>query len=101
MKTTLSGLPASLPETAPAPNDDLNDCWILPDSEREVAQFVRPVHLAYQHAVCGLATVMARPIAETFAADPAFYTHTVCSHCRKRLAVREFVWSADGLPLGT
>lgn len=99
MKATLSGLPASLPETAPAPNDDLHDCWILPDSERDI--FVRPVHLAYRHAICGLATVMARPIAETFAANPTFYTHTVCSHCRKRLAVTEFVWFEDGLPLGT
>jgi hypothetical protein len=53
---------------------------------------------------CGQVTTMARPLAETYAADPKFYSGTFCSHCRQHLPVGEngvFVWTGTDELVGT
>lgn len=70
---------------------------VLSDEER-ARGFVRPVRSAYIHEVCGTVTTMGRAIAETYAADPIFYSGTFCAHCGGHFPVGfegEFVWD-DG-----
>jgi hypothetical protein len=104
-KTTLSGRPPALPDSAPAPQylDDTGlygDYWVL-DAATRARGFVRPVRHVYRHDRCGLTTRMAPAIAETFAADPKFYEVTFCSHCRVHDPVGAFHWPDDGSAVGT
>lgn len=73
---------------------------VLPDLMRAHG-LVRPLRTAYRHMICGLTTAMAHPIAETFACDPTFYTHTFCTHCLRHLPVAEFHWSHSDVPVGS
>lgn len=70
----------------------------LPDAERAP---VRPVRDAYRHTVCGTVTYMNRKLAETYATQPSYYTHTYCVGCRDHLPVGQFVWDDGGEPLGS
>lgn len=70
--------------------------------------FVRPVRRSYRHLVCGALTTMGQTIAETYAANPAFYGATYCCTCQQHCAVGadgEFVWverdGSDGAKVGT
>ena len=49
---------------------------------------------------CGVATSMARSIAETYAKDPKFYGSTYCQGCKTHLPVAEFKWN-DGSVVGS
>jgi hypothetical protein len=49
---------------------------------------------------CGAETTMARPIAETYARNPAFYGGTYCVGCSKHLSLAEFRW-LDGSVVGS
>jgi hypothetical protein len=73
-------------------------------SEQERAEgFIRPVRRTYIHLVCGTATTMSRPIAETYARRPGFYGATYCMRCCRHLPVGEageFVWE-DGTKVGS
>lgn len=73
-------------------------------SEQERARgFIRPLRLSYIHEICGQATTMARAIAETYAANPAYYGSTYCATCRLHRPVGpdgEFHWY-DGQKVGT
>lgn len=80
---------------------------VLSDAER-ARGFVRPVRDAYRHLTCGHITTMSRPLAETYARDPAFYSGTFCSTCRKHFPVGadgEFTWyemdGTEGPKVGT
>ncbi len=44
---------------------------------------------------CGVQTVMAEKIAETYARNPSFYGATYCMGCQKHLPVKEFMWDDD------
>lgn len=53
---------------------------------------------------CGTVTTMGRAIAETYARNPSYYGATFCCGCHKHLPVGphgEFVWEADGTPVGS
>lgn len=63
-------------------------------------EFVRPIRRSYVHTLCGTATCMSDAIAETYARNPTFYTHTFCVKCRNYFLVREFEWD-DGSPVGS
>lgn len=85
-----------------------NKCYlILPDGDRK--ELVLPVRTTYRHLKCGTNTTMGRPIAETYAANPAFYGRTFCVHCGTHLPVGaygEFVWAdcdreGEGTLVGT
>lgn len=88
---------------------------VLPAAERN-GTMNRPYRTAYRHIgqrwvsdpgrqqaamTCNAVTTMARPIAETFAANPSFYGATYCSACHSHLPLREFVWEEDGTVVGS
>lgn len=76
---------------------------VLSDAERAKG-FVRPVRTKYIHTKCGVETVMAQSLAETYARQPDFYSGTFCVSCRGHFPVGEdgeFVWSTPAqAPLG-
>lgn len=76
---------------------------ILSEEERALG-FVRPVRYAYVHETCGAVTSMHQGIAESYARNPAFYTHTFCVACRSHFPVGadgEFVWKDTTEKVGT
>ena len=80
---------------------------VLSEAERKRG-FVRPFRDAYRHLKCGCITTMSRPLAETYARDPAFYSGTFCSTCRAHFPVGadgEFTWyemdGKEGPKVGT
>ena len=94
-KVTLSGRPAEQEGPAPAPIDEATgqhkDYWILSDEDRAKG-FVRPIRRTYTHIKCGTNTSMGIKLAETYAVDPKFYSHTFCCACSDHLPVDEFTW---------
>lgn len=62
--------------------------------------FVRPYRDCYRHIVCDTVTTMSRALSETYAREPSFYSGTFCTGCNVHLPVAEFVWVADGQPVG-
>lgn len=50
---------------------------------------------------CGSVTTMGRALSETYARQPSFYGATFCVRCNKHLPVAEFVWTADGMVVGS
>jgi len=80
---------------------------VLSEAERKRG-FVRPFRDAYRHQKCGAITTMSRPLAETYARDPGFYSGTFCSTCRAHFPVGaegEFTWyemdGREGPKVGT
>lgn len=73
---------------------------VLCEDERKKG-YVRPYRDRYKHSTCGAVTTMGRSLSETYARDPAFYSHTFCVTCNKHLPVSEFVWTADDQPVGS
>lgn len=73
---------------------------VLCEEERQKG-FVRPYRNSYRHAKCGTVTTMGRALSETYARDPKFYSHTFCVRCDRHLPLAEFVWTADGQPVGS
>lgn len=95
-KRTLSGK-APVHVDAPAPDMTLTedgthkDYWVLSEEEREKG-FIRPYRESYIHNSCGSITRMGIAIAETYATDNTFYTHTFCCCCAGHFPVSEFTW---------
>jgi hypothetical protein len=80
---------------------------VLSEDERKRG-FIRPFRDAYRHLKCGKITTMSRPLAETYARDPEFYSGTFCSTCRTHFPVGadgEFTWyemdGTEGPKVGT
>jgi len=103
-KVTLSGKPPEQDGPAPGPIDlatgQHKDYWILSDEERSKG-FVRPVRRTYKHAKCGTNTSMGVKLAETYAVDPKFYSHTFCCSCSDHLPVSEFTWDGTDEKVGS
>jgi len=99
-----------------------HDGYIVLCPDERAKGFVRPYRDAYKHVGrlddivndagdvvlkdhrlggCGSVTTMGRALSETYARDPTFYGATFCVHCNKHLPVAEFVWTADGLQVGS
>ncbi len=89
-------------EDGPVPQ---NDVYLVLSEEERKKGFLRPVHRSYRHLVCGSITTMGRELAETYAREPHFYSHTSCVSCSRHLPVGEngeFVWAyAPGVKVGT
>jgi hypothetical protein len=85
-------------DTQPAPQAEVY--LVLSDQDRAKG-FIRPVRRSYVHTTCGTLTTMGQALAETWAADPAFYGATYCVNCGMHRPVAEFTWDADGSALGT
>lgn len=76
---------------------------VLSESERSKG-FTRPYRDAYRHIKCGAVTTMGHALSETYARDPHFYSGTFCCACGTHFPVGEdgeFVWTSDGLKVGT
>lgn len=79
---------------------------VLSEAERAKG-FVRPVRRSYVHDKCGGLTTMGQALAETYAADPHFYSGTFCCHCRAHFPVGEadmggeFVWAGTTERVGS
>jgi hypothetical protein len=84
------------------PETGMQHCYlILPDGQRQ--NLVRPLRLSYVHQTCDSVTTMARPIAETYAANPHFYGATMCVACKAHFPVGEhgeFTWVENGQDTG-
>ena len=78
-----------------------HDGYIVLCPDERAKGFVRPFRDRYKHTVCGGVTSMGRALSETYARQPSFYSHTFCVNCNRHLPVAEFVWTADGLPVGS
>jgi hypothetical protein len=98
-----------------------HDGYIVLCPDERAKGFVRPYRDAYKHVGrelalvddagkdshapriggCGSVTSMGRALSETYARDPSFYGATFCCGCNKHLPVSEFVWTADGAPVGS
>jgi hypothetical protein len=75
--------------------------YVVLSQEERAKGFVRPVRRSYVHKQCGTVTKMALSIAETYARDPKFYSHTFCVGCRTHLPVGEFLWDETDIPIGS
>lgn len=87
-------------DTEPAPQAE---AYLVLSQEERDKGFVRPVRRTYIHEICGTATTMSLPLAETYAAKPSFYGATYCATCGRHLPVGpngQFVWE-DGSKVGT
>lgn len=88
--------------------DGMQKGYIVLSAEERARGFVRPVRDAYRHLKCGAITTMSRPLAETYARDPNFYSGTFCSTCRSHFPIGadgEFTWyendGSEGQKVGT
>lgn len=82
----------------------MQKAYVVLSAEERTKGFVRPVRRAYLHRTCGTVTTMGQAIAETYAREPAFYSGTMCVHCRAHFPVGEdgeFVWLDDGTKVGS
>lgn len=78
-----------------------NEVYLVLSEEERAKGFVRPYRDTYVHTVCGTATKMGRPIAETYAVKPWYYGSTWCIKCCHHLPVGEFVWEGTEEILGS
>lgn len=69
-----------------------NKVYLVLSEEERGKGYVRPLRKSYIHERCGTMTSMGFKIAETYARNPTFYSHTFCVHCKEHLPVEEFVW---------
>ncbi len=78
---------------------------VLPDENRKKEHFIRPLRKSYMHNKCGTVTTMGESIAETYAANPRYYSSTWCSSCKGYFPVGdqgEFIWDdGSGQKVGT
>lgn len=78
--------------------------YVVLSEEERAKGFVRPVRRSYRHLKCGGVTTMGQALAETYAADPYFYSGTFCSTCGSHFPVGEdgqFVWEGTDVKVGT
>lgn len=105
-RTTTDGRPpapglerAAAPQPV-GPDGQHGAYWVLSEEERKKGH-VRPYRDAYRHNKCSTVTKMGTALSETYARDPNFYTSTFCCSCAAHFPVAEFVWTADGLAVGS
>lgn len=88
-RTLTDGSPVTPDHREINPATGLQKGYVVLSADERAKGFVRPYRDAYVHDTCGAVTVMSRPLAETYAAQPDFYTGTFCSTCRKHFPVGE------------
>jgi hypothetical protein len=62
-------------------------------------EYVAPIRRTYVHRKCGVATKVSMNIAETYAKNPRYYSHTFCVGCKEHMPINQFEWE-DGVTLG-
>lgn len=102
MKTTLTdGSPVTDDHKEIDPATGQQKGYVVLSEEERARGFVRPVRHSYVHRTCGTVTRMGQSLAETYAAQPSFYTGTFCVACRGHFPVDEFVWKGTTEKVGT
>lgn len=81
--------------------DGMQKGYVVLNDEERLRGFVRPYRDTYTHKTCGVDTVMARTLAETYARDPKFYGGTFCAHCHIHLPLDQFVWKGTDELVGS
>lgn len=118
-KVTMSdGTPVSIEKMEVTKSGQRKDYVVLSVEER-VKGYVRPLRYAYIHAGlrpstlkngtvvkvgesgCGTKTLVSKPIAETYARDPDFYTTTFCCGCMQQRPLNEFIWEGTVEEVGS
>lgn len=100
-KTTLAdGTPVTPDHRDLKPNGQQKNYVVLSDEERAKG-WVRPYRDAYKHNTCGATTTMSRPIAETYARNPKFYSGTFCVGCGRHFPLNQFVWLGTDQQVGS
>lgn len=82
-------------------NEGQHKSYIVLCEEERKKGWVRPYRTSYRHNVCGTITNMGPALAETYARDPFFYSHTFCVECNKHFPVAEFTWVTNGETVGS
>lgn len=104
-KTTLTdGSPVTPDHRDIDPATGLQKDYVVLSDEERAKGFVRPVRASYKHSRCLAVTTMSRPLAETYARDPKFYSGTYCSTCCSHFPVGadgEFTWDGTNDKVGT
>lgn len=118
---TTNGRPVAEVRASQTNETGQHDGYIVLCPDERAKGFVRPYRDAYKHVGrlepivgpkltlethyrvggCNTVTTMGRALSETYASDPNFYSHTFCCRCNRHLPVAEFVWTADGLQVGS
>jgi len=76
--------------------DGMQEKYLVLSDEERAKGFIRPVRRSYVHETCGTLTTMGQALAETYAANPGFYSGTYCVGCRNHFPVGvngQFVWA--------
>lgn len=75
--------------------------YVVLSAEERSNGWVRPYRDSYTHVTCGTSTKMSRPIAETYARDPTFYSGTFCATCRAHFPLSQFLWDGTDEVVGS
>lgn len=104
-KTTLTdGSPVTPDHREIDPKTGMQKGYVVLSDEERAKGFQEPVRQSYRHLTCGGVTTMSRPLAETYARDPFFYSGTFCAICGTHFPVGEdgqFVWEGTDQKVGT
>ena len=107
-KTTLTdGSPVTSDHRETNPATGMQKAYVVLSVEERAKGFVRPVRRYYIHDKCGAVTMMGQALAETYAANPFFYSGAFCCGCRAHFPVGpaetggEFLWDGTDERVGT
>lgn len=98
---TTSGEPVDKVRAEQTEKTGQHKSYIVLCAEERAKGFVRPYRDEYRHEKCGTTTMMGRALSETYARNPHFYGATFCVKCNAHYPVAEFVWTADGVEVGS
>lgn len=102
IKTTLTdGSPVTPDHREIDPKTGQQKGYVVLSEDERAKGFVRPYRDSYVHNACGGVTTMSRPLAETYARDPNFYSGTFCAHCRGHFPLDQFVWVGTDEAVGS
>ena len=93
-------VPTDHSHTALKENGQQKDYVVLTADERAKG-WVRPYRDSYIHTTCGTETKMSRPIAETYARNPHFYSGTFCVGCSSHFSLDQFKWADSDEQVGS
>jgi hypothetical protein len=96
--------PKEARESGIDPVTGMQNKYVVLSEEERSKGFVRPLRKAYVHIPCGSVTWINQAIAETYAANPKYYSGTYCAGCRDHFPVGEsgeFVWDGTDQKVGS
>lgn len=86
------------------PETGMQRKYVVLSEDERAKGFVRPVRKQYRHTLCGTVTWISQAIAETYAANPHYYTGTFCAGCKSHFPIgpnADFVWEGTDEKVGT